>query len=160
MHIYNLCRFAVTVVLFMSAAAIHAHHSVYGIFDVKRLVEVKGKFSSAELINPHGWFHFEAVDANGTVKTGADGKPVLWSFETPGPAALRRMGITPSLFVVGAQYTIYAPPAIDGSNKGLFLLVIFPDGRRLFIGNPKDPIFAPFADKISGTNAPSQGQLQ
>ncbi len=147
---YSLNGLVVAAVLAMTTLVVHAHHSVYGVFDVKRLVEVKGKYTDAEMINPHGWFHFEEVDAAGKVKVGADGKPVAWSFETPGPSALRRMGITPSLFVVGDVYTIYAPPAIDGSNKGLFLLVIFPDGRRLFIGNPKDPIFAQFADKLSG----------
>jgi hypothetical protein len=149
MNRFRLNNLLVAFLLSMVALAAPAHHSVYGIFDVTRLVEVKGRFTSAEIINPHGWFHFEEVDANGKVKAGADGKPVVWSFETPGPGALRRMGITPALFAVGDAYTIYAPPARDGSNKGLFLLVIFPDGRRLFIGNPKDPIFAPFADKLS-----------
>jgi Family of unknown function (DUF6152) len=145
----RLASLVVAVMMSVAAVVAHAHHSVYGIFDVKRLVEVKGKFTHAEMINPHGWFHFEAVDASGKVKTGPDGKPVAWAFETPGPAMLRRMGITPTLFVVGDVYTIHAAPALDGSNKGLFLLVIFPDGRRLFIGNPKDPIFAPFADKLT-----------
>lgn len=145
-----LAGLMVAAVLSMTAVVVQAHHSVYGIFDVKRLIEVRGRYTDADLINPHAWFHFEEVDANGKVKMGADGKPVVWSFETPGPAGLRRMGITPSLFTVGDIYTIYAPPALDGSNKGLFLLTIFPDGRRLLIGNPKDPIFAPFADKLTG----------
>jgi hypothetical protein len=135
------------------AATAVAHHSVYGNFDVKRLVEVKGRFTGAEMVNPHAWFHFEEVDANGKAKVDKDGKPVVWSFETPGPAALRRVGVTPSLFKQGDVYTVYAPPALDGSTKGLFLLTIFPDGRRLFIGNPKDPIFAPFADKLNPSSA-------
>jgi hypothetical protein len=49
----------------------------------------------------------------------------------------------------GDIYTVYAPPPLHGSTKGLFLLTIFPDGRRLFVGNPKGPIFAPLADKIA-----------
>jgi Family of unknown function (DUF6152) len=149
MAMHSIRLMMAAVALSMTMVAAHAHHSVYGNFDVKRLVEVKGKYVDADLINPHAWFHFEEVDENGKVKVGADGKPVVWSFETPGPAGLRRMGITPSLFTVGDVYTIYAPPALDGSNKGLFLLTIFPDGRRLFMGNPKDPIFAPFADKLN-----------
>jgi hypothetical protein len=27
----------------------------------------------------------------------------------------------------------------------LFLLTVFPDGRRLLIGNPNDPVFKPVA---------------
>jgi hypothetical protein len=143
---------AATTLFALAANLAGAHHSVYGNFDVKRLVEVKGQFVSAEMVNPHAWFHFNEVDASGKLKMGKDGKPITWSFETPGPSALRRVGVTPSLFKQGDVYTVYAPPALDGSTKGLFLLTIFPDGRRLFIGNPKDPIFAPLADKI---NAPA-----
>ena len=144
---------AVATLVALGANLAGAHHSVYGNFDVKRLVEVKGQFVGADMVNPHAWFHFNEVDANDKLKMGKDGKPVTWSFETPGPSALRRVGITPSLFKQGDVYTVYAPPALDGSTKGLFLLTIFPDGRRLFIGNPKDPIFAPLADKINSPPA-------
>jgi len=145
----TVIKSAVLTTLFaLVSGAATAHHSVYGDFDVKRLVEVKGTFVGADMVNPHSWFKFAEVDSSGNAKMGADGKPVIWQFETPGPAALLRLGITPKLFKVGEVYTVYAPPALDGSPKGLFLLTLFPDGKRLFIGNPKDPIFAPLADKI------------
>ena len=115
-----------------------AHHSVYGRFDVTKLQKTRGEFRDADLINPHAWFHFYEVDAKGA-RVMKDGKPVLWSFETPGPAMLRRIGITEKLYQPGALYTIYYSPQLDGDTKGLFDISVFPDGKVLLIGNKSDP---------------------
>lgn len=124
-----------------------AHHSVYGRFDVSKLQKIRGEFDSAELINPHSWFHFYEVDAGGA-RVLRDGKPVQWSFETPGPAALRRLGITNKLFKPGDVYTIYASPQLDGMPFGLMDITVFPDGNVLVIGNTQDARYAPVLKEL------------
>lgn len=119
-----------------------AHHSVYGVFDVQKLDKVQGEFRDAELVNPHAWFHFYEVDASGA-RVMKNGAPVVWSFETPGPSILRRLGITEKLFQVGSKYTIYTSPRMDGDSKGLMDITVFPDGKVLVIGNKSDPRYQP-----------------
>jgi hypothetical protein len=134
----------ICLTLLLTAPALPAfpHHSVYGNFDVKKLDKIRGEFRNAELVNPHGWFHFYELDASGA-RVQKNGAPVVWSLETPGPSMLRRMGITEKLFQVGSAYTIYLSPQLGGDTKGLMDITVFPDGKVLVIGNKSDPRYQP-----------------
>jgi hypothetical protein len=45
----------------LAAAAVQAHHAFATEFDVERPVELRGKVTKVELINPHSWIHIEVV---------------------------------------------------------------------------------------------------
>ena len=140
----------IAILLTLSALPAAAHHSVYGIMDVSKLVEVRGQFQSADILNPHAWFHFTEVDEHGEPVLDDEGNPVVWSFETPGPGALRRMGVTEDLFSrYGDEiFIIYTSRQRDGANRGLFDLSVFPDGNVLILGNRDDPRFAPILEEL------------
>ncbi len=144
----GLKTFFLAVAFSFCTFSAQAHHSVYGTFDVGTLVEIQGIFDSADVVNPHAWFHFKQVDESGNVVLNDEGEPVIWSFETPGPGALRRMGVTEELFErYGDQiFTIYSSPQLDGDTRGLFDLSIFPDGNILIMGTRDDPRFKPILE--------------
>ncbi len=146
----NMFKALVCSLIFsLGAITANAHHSVYGNFDVGTLVEVYGVFDSADIINPHAWFHFKQVDENGQPVLDENGQQVTWSFETPGPAVLRRMGVTENLFrQYGDQvFKIYTSPQLDGDTRGLFDLSVFPDGNVLIMGSRSDARFRPLLEK-------------
>ena len=113
---------AVAVTLLLAGVAA-AHHAANAQFDVTQLKEIKGKLVKVDWVNPHAWFHFDV--------TNADGTTARWSFETGGPAAMRRMGMSGAgMMPVGEEYTISYRPSRDGSNTGLMSILVFPDGRK------------------------------
>ena len=112
---------AVAAMLLAGPAA--AHHAANAQFDVTQLKEIKGKLAKVDWVNPHAWFHFDV--------TNADGTTTRWSFETGGPTAMRRMGMSGAgMMPLGQEYTIQYRPARDGSSTGLMSVLIFPDGRK------------------------------
>jgi Family of unknown function (DUF6152) len=121
-------KFVSAVVTVAVAAALHAqpataHHAANAQFDVSQLKTIKGKLAKVDWVNPHAWFHFDV--------TNPDGTTTRWSFETGGPAQMRRMGMSGAgMMPVGQEYTISYRPARDGSNTGLMSVLVFPDGRK------------------------------
>jgi len=112
-----------TLAAALTAAPALAHHAANAQFDVTQLKEIKGKLVKVDWVNPHAWFHFDV--------TNADGTTARWSFETGGPTAMRRMGMSGAgMMPLGQEYTIQYRPARDGSNSGLMSVLTFPDGRK------------------------------
>jgi len=109
----------------------HAHHAFATEFDVNRQVELRGKVTKVELINPHSWIHIEVI--------GDDGKPVMWMVEGGSPNALVRRGITKNSIPVGSELVIRGYGTRDGSNKAVGRDMTFADGRALFFGGTAAP---------------------
>lgn len=103
---------------------VSAHHAFATEFDVNRPVELKGKVTKVELINPHSWIHIEVVGANGQAET--------WMIEGGSPNALVRRGITKNSIPVGSELVIRGYGTRDGSNKAVGREINFADGRALF----------------------------
>jgi hypothetical protein len=116
-------------------APAHAHHAFATEFDVNRQVELRGKVTKVELINPHSWIHIEVV--------GDDGKAVTWMVEGGSPNALVRRGITKNSIPVGSELVIRGYGTRDGSNKAVGREMTFADGRALFFGGTQTPDAAP-----------------
>jgi len=121
-------RFATLVVTLaactLTASAALAHHAFATEFDVNRPVELKGKVTKVELINPHSWIHIEVVDANGTATT--------WMIEGGSPNALVRRGINKNSIPVGSELVVRGYGTRDGGNKAVGRDITFADGRELF----------------------------
>ena len=113
------------------AAPAHAHHAFATEFDVNRQVELRGKVTKVELINPHSWIHIEVVDESG--------KAVTWMVEGGSPNALVRRGITKNSIPIGSELVIRGYGTRDGSNKAVGRDMTFADGRALFFGGTQTP---------------------
>jgi hypothetical protein len=127
-------RFAMWLGLAMSPllyTSAHAHHAFATEFDVNRPVELTGKVTKVELINPHSWIHVEVV--------GSDGKAVTWMIEGGSPNALVRRGINKNSIPVGSELVVRGYGTRDGSNKAVGRDIKFADGRELFFGGTSTP---------------------
>jgi len=115
----------------LMATPARAHHAFSTEFDVNRQVELRGKVTKVELINPHSWIHIEVVDDSG--------KAVTWMVEGGSPNALVRRGITKNSIPLGSELVIRGYGTRDGSNKAVGREMTFADGRALFFGGTQTP---------------------
>ena len=79
-----------------------------------------------EWVNPHSWLHIDVKEPDGTV--------VSWAIEFGLPQSLYRRGWRQSDLPFGAEVTVEAYLAKDGTPTANAFNVTLPDGRRLFAG--------------------------
>ena len=128
-------RFTVAIGLslagLLTAAGALAHHAFSTEFDVNRPIELKGKVTKVELINPHSWIHISVVDDKGNT--------VEWMVEGGSPNALVRKGINKNSIPIGSDLVIRGYGTRDGSNKAVGRDIQFADGRALFFEGSRPP---------------------
>ena len=115
----------------LAAAGALAHHAFSTEFDVNRPIELKGKVTKVELINPHSWIHVSVVDDKGNA--------VEWMVEGGSPNALVRKGINKNSIPIGSDLVIRGYGTRDGSNKAVGRDIQFADGRALFFEGSRPP---------------------
>jgi hypothetical protein len=113
------------VAMLIPATAALAHHS-FAMFDNSKTVEITGKVSDFEWINPHVWLHIESPDAGGIEQE--------WSFEAGSPGQLMQSGWKTDSVVAGEEITVAFHPLKDGSNGGQLLEITKADGTNLCQG--------------------------
>jgi hypothetical protein len=130
-------RTLVCVVLcgFMTAGSLLAHHSLAGVYDMKKEVEMSGSLDSVKFVNPHGSLTI--------LVKNADGSTTPWVLTLGSATALAQRGIGrtgPNALHVGDNIKVKFLPAKDGSPLGFLKTVVMPDGRVIQIsaGNPND----------------------
>ncbi|HEX8414160.1 MAG TPA: DUF6152 family protein [Sphingomicrobium sp.] len=117
---------ALVAAIAAAAVPVSAHHGVNAQYDTSKYITMTGTLVKIDWINPHAYFHYDVPAAGGKVQR--------WIFESPGPNAMRRAGLSSrNLFKVGDKYTIRSNPSRDGSHMGTFGIVKFPDGRTINI---------------------------
>jgi hypothetical protein len=125
--------------LVVGAAAV-AHHAFAAEFDGNKPVNLRGKVTRVEWINPHSWIHLDSV--------GADGKTTAWMVEGGTPNTLLRRGINKESLPTGTEIVVRGYQSKDGlcvpKCRANGRDITFPDGRKLFMGS-------------SGTGAPRDG---
>ncbi len=115
----------------LTAPGALAHHAFSTEFDVNRPIELKGKVTKVELINPHSWIHISVVDDKGNA--------VEWMVEGGSPNALVRKGINKNSIPIGSELVIRGYRTRDGSNKAVGRDIQFADGRALFFEGSSPP---------------------
>ena len=130
-------RTLVCVVLcgFMTAGSLLAHHSLAGVYDMKKEVELSGEVESVKFVNPHGSLTINVKNA--------DGSSTPWILTLGSATALAQRGIGktgPNALHSGDKITVKFFPAKDGGPLGALRTVIMPDGRVIQIssGSPND----------------------
>ena len=99
-----------------------AHHGG-GTFDLGKTIELSGKLTRIDLINPHSWLYFEG--------TGNDGKVARYRCEMRSVHVLRRSGWTADLFPVGQRIMITASPDRADPNSCYLQTILFENGTRM-----------------------------
>jgi hypothetical protein len=82
----------------------YAHHGA-GRYDPRQKVELQGKLTRVDFVNPHTYIYFDVV--------GPDGKVIAMKCETRGATVLRRSGWSPEMFVRGASIKVTGSPHRD-----------------------------------------------
>ena len=82
----------------------YAHHGA-GLYEMRKNVELEGKLTRVDFVNPHTYVYFDVV--------GADGKVIAMKCETRGATVLRRSGWSPEMFVRGASIKVTGHPHRD-----------------------------------------------
>jgi hypothetical protein len=84
-----------------------AHHCFDDVFDRNMPLQISGRITSIEWVNPHVRIHIAGANAAGPVKD--------WVFWAATPNALLRTGVTKQTLVEGAEITIEGFEAKDKS---------------------------------------------
>ena len=119
----------------LAIAPAWAHHAFAAEFDDKAPVKLRGRVTRMEWINPHAWIHMDVKDETGAVTS--------WMVEAGPPNALLRRGFTKNSLPEGTEIMVEGFRAKDGANRANGRDILFPDGRKLFVGS-------------SGTGAPDE----
>jgi hypothetical protein len=118
-----------------STASLQAHHSLAGVYDMKKETELSGTVTTVKFTNPHG--------ALSLAVKNADGSTTEWVMTLGSATALAQRGIGktgPNALHAGDNISVKFLPAKDGSPLGFLKTVTMPDGRVIQIsaGNPGD----------------------
>jgi hypothetical protein len=81
-----------------------AHHGA-GRYDPSKRVELDGKLTRLDFVNPHSYVYFDVI--------GPDGKTVAMKCEMRSATTLRRSGWSPQMFVAGAAIKVKGYPHRD-----------------------------------------------
>ena len=121
--------------LLMGSVSLQAHHSLAGVYDMKKDMELSGAVESIKFVNPHGSLTLNVKNADGTTT------PWVFTLGSATSLAQRGVGKTgPNALHTGDNIKVKFIPARDGSPLGFLKSVTMPDGRVISIstGQPTD----------------------
>ena len=124
----------VVCVWLMASGSLQAHHSLAGVYEMKKEAEVSGTLTKIQFVNPHGSMTIAVKNP--------DGSTTDWVFTTGSATTLAEKGLGKNSNVLKAGDTITAKfiPARNGSPLGFLKSITTADGRVIVIslGNPND----------------------
>lgn len=109
------------------ATVASAHHSFAAEFDANTPVKLHGVVTKMEWINPHSWLHIDVKNDDGTITP--------WMVEGATPNTLFRRGFSKNSLPVGTELIVEGYRAKNGALRANGRDVMFPDGKRLFMGS-------------------------
>jgi hypothetical protein len=103
----SVTRAVLVATLLMAPALVeraYAHHGA-GLYDMRKNVELDGRLTRLDFVNPHSYVYFDVV--------GNDGKVLAMKCEMRSATVLRRSGWSPEMFVAGASIKVTGHPHRD-----------------------------------------------
>jgi hypothetical protein len=117
--------------LMAASSTLQAHHSLAGVYDMKKETVMSGTVASIKFSNPHGSLTFTVKNADGTMTD--------WVMTLGSATALAQRGIGrtgPNALHAGDSIKVMFLPAKDGSPLGFLKTVTMPDGHVIEIAAP------------------------
>lgn len=108
-----------------AATTVMAHHSPSAIFDMKKLVTLKGTVTKVDWVNPHIVMFMDVKDDAGNI--------VNWKFESNPPRWFTKVGVNRADFAaaIDKNVSVIVVTAIDGSKYGYLRRITFPNGNEI-----------------------------
>ena len=121
--------------LMAASGLLQAHHSLAGVYDMKKEMEQSGTVTTVKFTNPHGSLAVAVKNPDGTTTE--------WVMTLGSATALAQRGIGktgPNALHTGDDIKVKFLPAKDGSPLGFLKSVTMPDGHVIQIsaGNAND----------------------
>jgi len=114
----------------VASGAVQAHHSLSGVYDIRKEGEVTGVLTQVAFTNPHGAMHLEVDNPDGT-KTE-------WILTTGSANTLANLGFGKggqNTVKAGDKVTIVYFPARNGKPLGFIRTITLPDQRQIQLSN-------------------------
>jgi hypothetical protein len=110
----------------LGSGALLAHHSLSGVYDIRKSGELTGTVTKVEFTNPHGAMHV-AVD-------NTDGSKTEWILTTGSANTLQSLGFGrggPNTVIEGDVVTIGYFPARNGKPLGFIRSITLPNAKTI-----------------------------
>ena len=117
----------------MTGPALHAHHSLAGVYALGKEAQVHGTFNSFKMVNPHSSMKLDVKNQDGTVTT--------WSFVGGSAGQIARLGLKdgPNALHFGDEISVTCTPAADGKSPvGLLVAITYSDGHTVRFRSPEE----------------------
>ena len=120
-------------VVFLGLVAVSpllAHHSLAGVYDLKKTERATGVVQKFAFTNPHGALHISIKNAQGAEQ--------VWQLTTGSANVLTNAGVSatgPNRVKTGDEITVTFNPAINGATIGFL--------RSIVLGDKKEVEFVP-----------------
>ena len=115
----------------LATGSLQAHHSLAGVYDLKKVERATGVVQKFAFTNPHGALHIALKNAQGEVK--------VWQLTTGSANVLTNAGVTatgPNRVKNGDEITVTFNPAINGATIGFLRSIVLPDKKEVeFVPN-------------------------
>lgn len=110
----------------LAGGALQAHHSLSGVYDIRKEGEVTGTVVKVEFMNPHGAMTLDVAND--------DGSMTEWVMTTGSANTLSSLGFGgdgPNTVIAGDVVTISYYPARNGKPLGFIRTITLPDQRKI-----------------------------
>ena len=118
----------------MAGVSLQAHHSLAGVYEMKKETELSGSVEKIQFVNPHGSLTVAVKNP--------DGSTTEWAITGGSVQALARLGIGktgPNALHPGDEITVTCVPALDGKSPiGLLVAITYPDGHTVRFRSPDE----------------------
>ena len=122
---------ALVFLALVAASPLLAHHSLAGVYDLKKVERATGVVQKFAFTNPHWALHIAIKNAQGEVKT--------WQLTTGSANVLTNAGVSatgPNRVKTGDEITVTFNPAISGATIGFLRSIVLPDKKEVeFVPN-------------------------